>query len=127
MIPACSTTRIRSRLLPGCSRPPYRISTVPKPASNNRRLVNGDVHVTCCTRCGRPIVCVAASGDVVAVPPPIQEMQRSWSSQNRLRLFRDDACSVRRRLTFFHVPSSVACRDKSRTYVHFVGSPAFRL
>ena len=127
IVPACSTTRIRSRLLPSCSRPPYRMRTVPKPASNRNRLETGEVQVTCCTRCGRPTVCVNASGEVVAFAPPMHETQRSCSSQNRFTLLRGVACSVSLRLAFFHVPSSVAWWVRSGSYVHLAGSPAFLL
>src|SRR5205823_5229869 len=99
----------------------------PIPDSSSTRLVAGIVQAACWTRCGHACVVPIASGEVVAVAPPTQEMHTEVSSQKNVNLFRSVACSVKRRPDDFQVPSSVACRLRSGTYVHLVGSPAFLL
>src|SRR5262245_24950259 len=101
------------------------MSFAPHPASSSSRLVTGDDHVTCCTR-GPAWLFPRASGAVVALPPPVHDVQSRCSSQKTLNLWRGEACHVRRPLTFLHVPSSVACVSVG-TYVHAFTSPAFAL
>src|SRR5688572_15150612 len=127
MMPACSVTRIRLRSLPGRSFPPYQLRYVPTPASSSTRLVAGDVQLACCTRWGKPIVVPAASGEVVDEPLPMQLTQTDVSSQKTPILLREVACHVSLRPSAFHVPSPVARRVRSGSYVHAAGLPAFLL
>src|SRR5215471_17486119 len=115
------------RSLPGRSFPPQSDKYVPMPASSSSRLVTVIVHVACWTRWNSFALYEAVSGADVDDPAP-----RLWplicSSQNRLNLFRCPACTV-------SLPSGcsgvcdwlTAGLVGSGTYVHFVGSPAFRL
>src|SRR4029434_3476236 len=97
MMPACSVTRMRSRLLPSRSLPPYQLRYVPNPASSSSRLVIGDVQLPCCTRWGKPIVVPAASGEIVDDPLPMQLTHTDVSSQKPPNLFFGVACHVKRR------------------------------
>ena len=95
----------------------------PHPASSSNRVVAGEDQVTCSTR-GPARLLPRASGAVVALPPPVHDVHNRCSSQKKLNLLRGEACHVSRPLTFFHVPSSVACAVVA-TYVQAFTSPAF--
>ena len=53
--------------------------------------------------------------------------RRFCSSQKMFTLLRGVTCVVMRALAFCHVLSLNACRDKSGSYSHLFGSPAFLL
>ena len=50
-----------------------------------------------------------ASGDVVALPPPLQLRHMSCSSQKRLSFCRSEICHVVRSVVPSQTPSEIAC------------------
>src|SRR6185295_18017103 len=118
---------MRSRLLdfsfpPGCSWCCLRL------ASRSRRPVTGEVHEIRPTSSGYAPLVDVPSGELVVVPALTRHWrQEDCSSHQATNLLRGVACHVRRKPTFFHVPSPVACWLRSGSYVHLAGSPAFTL
>src|SRR5688572_5446739 len=126
----CSTTRMRSRLLPGRSRPFQFCWYVPSPASSSSRLVAVDVHFSCCRReLPLPGLTVPVSGAAVGDPwVAVLRRRNAPASQKSPSLSLAVSWMVRRSVGVI-VPESLlrAGREKSGSYSHFVGSPAFLL
>src|ERR1041385_2461893 len=76
-----STTGISALALGRLNCVPYvSMMLVPKPASSSTLLVNGELHVACCT-VGIAWLLPRASGAVVALPPPMHDVHsHCWSS-----------------------------------------------